>query len=180
MNVYVYKKKTKYIHSLYPLILYQVNILFPGRQIPSLLRKMFTGFFLLKFLLAVLGLPCCPGFFLLMESKGNSLVVGRRPLTLVASLLQSMASRALGLPQFGTWAQQLWYMVQLLHSMWNLSRPGVELLSPAFSGRFLTTEPPQKSYKILNEQNCFRIPFTGSTTPSFNSKSHHLVGLVGF
>ena len=47
MNVYVYKNKTKYIHSLYPLILYQVNILFPGRQIPSLLRKMFTGFFLI-------------------------------------------------------------------------------------------------------------------------------------
>jgi hypothetical protein len=28
--------------------------------------------------------------------------------------------------------------------MWDLPRPGVELVSPALAGRFLTTEPPGK------------------------------------
>ena len=32
----------------------------------------------------------------------------------------------------------------LLHSMWDLSGPGVEPVSPALAGRFFTTEPPGK------------------------------------
>ena len=31
---------------------------------------------------------------------------------------------------------------QLLHSMWDLPRPGTELMSPALAGRFFTAEPP--------------------------------------
>ena len=33
---------------------------------------------------------------------------------------------------------------QLLHSMWDLPRPGLEPMSPALAGRFLTTGPPGK------------------------------------
>ena len=33
---------------------------------------------------------------------------------------------------------------QLLRGMWYLPRPGLEPVSPAFAGRFLTTEPPGK------------------------------------
>jgi len=33
----------------------------------------------------------------------------------------------------------------LLHSMWNLSGPGIEPVSPALAGRFLSTVPPGKS-----------------------------------
>ena len=34
---------------------------------------------------------------------------------------------------------------ELLCGMWDLPRPGIEPVSPAFTGRFLTTEPPEKS-----------------------------------
>ena len=34
--------------------------------------------------------------------------------------------------------------VQLLSSLWDLPEPGIELVSPAFQGRFLTTWPPGK------------------------------------
>ena len=30
--------------------------------------------------------------------------------------------------------------------MWDLPRPGIELVSPALAGGFLTTEPPGKSH----------------------------------
>ena len=33
----------------------------------------------------------------------------------------------------------------LLHGMWNLPRPGIEPVSPALAGGFLTTGPPGKS-----------------------------------
>ena len=33
----------------------------------------------------------------------------------------------------------------LLHSMWNLPRSGIELVSLALAGEFLTTSPPGKS-----------------------------------
>ena len=32
-----------------------------------------------------------------------------------------------------------------LHKMWDLSRPGIEPVSPALAGRYLTTGPPGKS-----------------------------------
>ena len=34
----------------------------------------------------------------------------------------------------------------LLCGMWDLSRPGIEPMSPAVAGRFFTTEPPGKPY----------------------------------
>ena len=34
---------------------------------------------------------------------------------------------------------------QLLHSMWDLPGPGIESMSPALAGGFLTTVPPGKS-----------------------------------
>ena len=36
---------------------------------------------------------------------------------------------------------------QLLHGMWDLPAPGLEPMSPALAGRFLTTVPPGKSQK---------------------------------
>ena len=34
----------------------------------------------------------------------------------------------------------------MLHSMWNLPGPGLEPMSPALAGRFLTNAPPGKPY----------------------------------
>ena len=38
---------------------------------------------------------------------------------------------------------------QLLRGMWDLPRPGIEPLSPALAGGFLSTAPPGKSLKTL-------------------------------
>ena len=40
----------------------------------------------------------------------------------------------------------------LLHSMWNLPRPGTELVSPALAGGLLSTAPPEKSQTGLNSE----------------------------
>ena len=32
--------------------------------------------------------------------------------------------------------------------MWDLPRPGIEPVSPALAGRFFTTEPPGKPYRL--------------------------------
>ena len=52
----------------------------------------------------------------------------------------SCGSRALErrLSSCGAWAQ-------LLHGMWEFPRPGLEPMSPALAGGFLTTAPPGKS-----------------------------------
>ena len=62
-----------------------------------------------------------------------------------------------GLSGCGTWA---W----TLHGMWNLPRPGIELVSPALAGRFVTVGSPEKShvnsfYLLLNlyVRVCFLI-----------------------
>ena len=64
-------------------------------------------------------------------------------------LLQRMGSRSAGfsscgsrtlvcrLSSSGAWAS-------LLHSMWDLPRPGIEPMFPALTGGFLTTAPPGK------------------------------------
>ena len=54
-------------------------------------------------------------------------------------LLQSMCSRSMG-------SVQLWYGDQLSCSMWNPPRPGIEPVSLALAGIFLTTGPPGKSW----------------------------------
>ena len=65
---------------------------------------------------------------------------GARASVVVARGLSSCGSRALEprLSSCGAWAQ-------LLHGMWVLPGPGLEPVSPALAGRFLTTAPPGKS-----------------------------------
>ena len=57
-------------------------------------------------------------------------------------LLRRTGSRALGLSNCSAQSS-------LLHGMWDLPGPGIEPVSLALQGRFLTTGPPGKSYKIL-------------------------------
>ena len=52
--------------------------------------------------------------------------------------MQSMGSRHAGLVVVG-------------HGMWNLPGPGLEPVSPALAGGFLTTGPPEKSEKLRFE-----------------------------
>ena len=51
----------------------------------------------------------------------------------------------------------------MLHGMWVLPRPGLEPVSPAPAGRFLTTAPPRKSpvfsFKLLLIFSWVFVPF---------------------
>ena len=66
----------------------------------------------------------------------------------VARGLSSCGSQALEcrLSSRGTWAY-------LLHGMWDLPGPGLEPVSPALAGGFLTTAPPGKS-NISSLKSC--------------------------
>ena len=70
--------------------------------------------------------------------------VGTQASVVVAHGLSSCGSWALEhrLSSCGAWAQ-------LLHGMWDLPGPGLEPVSPALAGGFLTTMPPGKSLHIF-------------------------------
>ena len=107
--------------------------------------------------MAALGLCCCARAFSSCGEQGLLFVEAHRLLIAVAS---HCGARALGarasvvvacglsscglqalerrLSSCGTWAY-------LLHGMWDLPGPGLEPVSPALAGRFLTTVPPGKS-----------------------------------
>ena len=61
--------------------------------------------------------------------------------------VQASVVVARGLSSCGSWAY-------LLRGMWNLPRPGLEPVSPALVGGFLTTVPPGKPYTCI-----FKIRF---------------------
>ena len=112
---------------------------------------------------AVLGLRCC---------MGCSLVVLCRLLIAVASHNGVLALGHAGFSSWGIEAQQLWFpgsraqaqccgtRASLLHSMWDLPRSGMELVSPALTGGLFTTGPPGKpcffGQRII--WSCNRLP----------------------
>ena len=64
-------------------------------------------------------------------------------------LLRSSGSRHAGFSSCGLWALERWLSscgarASLLRGMWELPGPGLEPLSPALAGGFLTTAPPGK------------------------------------
>ena len=73
-----------------------------------------------------------PGFSLVVASGGCSLVAVHG------------ASRCGGFSCCGAWFE-VSRLQTLAQDMWNLRRPGIELVSSALAGRFLTTGPPGKS-----------------------------------
>ena len=145
----------------------------PSHRHPSPITSLFsqrTNFFfftnlfiyLLSYLFwAALGLRCCTWAFSSCGERGLLFFAVRGILIVVASLvehglqargLSSCGSRALErrLSSCRAWAQ-------LLHSMWDLPRPGIEPTSPALAGGFLTTAPPGKSPKGPIVNNCLYI-----------------------
>ena len=78
------------------------------------------------------------GLSLVMASRGYSLVEVLGLLITAASHCRAQALAYIGFSSCGTWAQ-------LPHGMWNLPRPGIEPVSLALGGGFLTTKPPGKS-----------------------------------
>ena len=83
----------------------------------------------------------CEGFLQLRQA-GATLHRGARPLTIAASLVVEHRLLMRRLSSCGSQAQ-------LLRSMWDLPRPGLEPVSPALAGRFSTTAPPGKPQNII-------------------------------
>ena len=102
-------------------------------------------FFFFKFIYlfsAVLGLRCCVRAFSSCGKWGPLFIAVRGPLTVVASPVAEHRLQTRRLSSCGSRAQ-------LLRGMWDLPRPGLEPVSPAFAGRFLTTAPPGKPLYLL-------------------------------
>ena len=87
-------------------------------------------------------------WLLLLQSTGSRHAVfsscGTRASVVVAHNFSSCGSRALEcrLNSCGTWAQ-------LVRGMWDLPGPGLQPVSPALAGRFLTIAPPGKPRNII-------------------------------
>ena len=138
----------------------------------------FPFFFLLNFylfiylFLAVLGLRCCARAFSSCGERGLLFVA-------VHGLLFAMASLVVEHGLQGTWASVLVVcrlsscgsqtverrlsscgaQAQLLCGMWDLPGPGLEPVSPALAGRFLTTELRGKSLHLPFQSGCLSFLF---------------------
>ena len=98
--------------------------------------------------LTVLGLHCCMRAFSSCRQQGllSSCSTGFSLQWLL--LLWSTSALAVpGLPELRltSCSTQTW----LLQGMWDLPRPGIKPMSPAFAGRFFTTKPPGKPLSII-------------------------------
>ena len=132
----------------------------------------------------MLGLHCCvPSFsscgecgLLFVAVRGLLLAVlslcfraralGTQSSVVVALGLSSCGSQALEhrLSSCGAWA--------LLHGMWDLPRPGLEPVSPALTGGYLTTAPPGKPYSVF--LIVFFVAFFGHLLNIYSHSIFHL------
>ena len=92
--------------------------------------------------MAVLGLRFCARTFSSCGKRGPLFIAVRGPLTIAAPLVMEHRLQMRRLSNCGSRAQ-------LLCSMWDLPRPGLEPVSPALAGRFSTTAPPGKPHPCL-------------------------------
>ena len=87
--------------------------------------------------MAVLGLRFCARAFSSCGKREPLFIAVHGPLTVVASPIAEHRLQTRRLSSCGSRAQ-------LLRGMWDLPRPGLEPVSPALAGRFLTTAPAGK------------------------------------
>ena len=87
--------------------------------------------------MAVLGLRFCARASSSCGEQGPLFIAVRGPFTVAASLVAEHRLQTRRLSSCGSRAESL-------HGMWDLPRPGLELVSPALAGRFPTTAPPGK------------------------------------
>ena len=87
--------------------------------------------------MAVLGLRFCARAFLSRGKRRPLFIAVRGPLTVAGSLAAEHRLQTRRLSNCGSRAQ-------LLRSMWDLPRPGLEPVSPASAGRLSTIAPPGK------------------------------------
>ena len=87
--------------------------------------------------MAVLGLRFCARAFSSCGKRGPLFIAVRGPLIIAACLVAEHRLQTRRLSNCGPRAQ-------LLRSMWDPPRPGLEPVFPALSGRLSTTAPPGK------------------------------------
>ena len=92
--------------------------------------------------MAVLCLRFCARAFSSCGKRGPLFIAVHGPLAIAASLVAEHRLQTRRLSNCGSRAQ-------LLRGMWDLPRPGLEPMSPALAGRFLTTAPPGKPLIFL-------------------------------
>ena len=84
---------------------------------------------------------------------GPLFIAVRGPFTIAASLV---AEHRLQMRRLRSCGSRAW----LLRGMWDLPRPGLEPVSPALAGRFLTTVPPGKPLPFVFK--LFFLPWPGT------------------
>ena len=97
----------------------------------------------------MLDLRFCVRAFSSCGELGPLFVAVHGPLTIAASPVVEHRLQTRRLSSCGSRAQ-------LLCSMWDLPRPGLEPVSPALAGGFPTTAPPGKPCIFFNEGNMVR------------------------
>ena len=90
----------------------------------------------------MLGLRFCARAFSSYGERGPLLIAVRGPLTIAASLVVEHRLQTRRLSSCGSRAS-------LLRGTWDPPRPGLEPVSPALAGRFLTTAPPGKPFFLV-------------------------------
>ena len=92
----------------------------------------------------MLGLGSCTRAFSSCDEQGLVVAAVRGLLTVGVSLAGEHGSRES--------AQQLRCKASLLRNMWDLPRSGIESMSPALAGRFLTTRLLGKPHSFISEE----------------------------
>ena len=102
------------------------------------------------FIFIALGLHCCRWAFSSCGEQGLLF-------TEVCGLLTVVASQSTAIGSCGTQAQ-------LFGGMWNLPGPGIEPVSPALAGTFLSTVPPERFSTLYHtKKESFLTPFLSSS-----------------
>ena len=138
------------------------QLILPGGEYGKKYLSWIFFLFFNKFIYFILFIFCCVGssslstVFLQLWRVGLLFVAVCRLLIVVASScgaqalgIQASVVVARGLSSCGSRAVEhrlssCGARAQLLRGMWDLPRPGLEPVSPALAGRFLTTAPPGK------------------------------------
>ena len=109
-----------------------------------------------------MGLRFCVRAFSSCGKWGPLFIAVRGPLTITASLV---AEHRLQMHRLSNCDSR----AQLLRGMWDIPGPGLEPVSPALAGGFLTTAPPGKPAKtILREKK--ELEESDSLTSDYTTK----------